>query len=57
MTPAILLYIILGISVASYLFGEILDYLNLAAQRKDLPDDIAAFYNREKYLKSPGLSS
>ncbi len=52
MTASAILYIILGISAVSYVFEQVLDYLNLKAQRKDVPDDIASFYDREKYLKS-----
>jgi STE24 endopeptidase len=52
MSPAFILYIILGISIISYFFDQFLDYLNLKAQRKDIPSEIAAFYNKEKYQKS-----
>jgi STE24 endopeptidase len=52
MTPQTILYIILAISTISYLFGELLDYINLKSQRTDIPDDIASFYDRTKYLKS-----
>lgn len=52
MTPATILYIILAISAISYVFDQLLDYINLKAQRKDIPDEIASFYDKEKYLKS-----
>ncbi len=52
MTPNTILLIILGISVFSYLFDQLLDYLNLKAQRKDIPSEIADFYDKEKYQKS-----
>ena len=52
MQPEAILYIIVGISIANYLLDQFLDYLNLRAQRKDIPDEVAAFYNRDKYLKS-----
>lgn len=52
MTPTTILYIILAISAISYLFGQILDYLNLKAQRKDIPEAISSFYDEKKYLKS-----
>lgn len=52
MNPNILLYIILGVSAISYAFDQVLDYLNLKAQRKDIPEEIASFYDKEKYLKS-----
>ena len=51
-TPTTLLYIILAIAALSYAFGQLLDYLNLKAQRKEIPEDIQSFYNKEKYLKS-----
>ena len=52
MTPTSILYIILGISIVSYLFDQFLDYLNLKAQRKDIPSEIADFYDMGKYQKS-----
>ena len=52
MEPSVILYLIITITIFSYAFGQVLDYLNLKAERKDLPDEIAAFYNREKYFKS-----
>ena len=52
MTAHTILYIILGISILGYVFDQLLDYINLRAQRKDIPDEIAGFYDREKYLKS-----
>ncbi len=52
MTSTDLLYIILSISAISYVFGQVLDYLNLKAQRKEIPDAIRSFYDKDKYLKS-----
>jgi STE24 endopeptidase len=52
MHPQKILYLILGISVFSYVFDQFLDYLNLTARRKDIPAEIAGFYDKEKYLKS-----
>jgi STE24 endopeptidase len=52
MTPNTLLFIIIAIAAISYLFDQILDYVNLKSQRSDIPPDIAAFYDRDKYLKS-----
>jgi len=52
MTPQSILYIILFISITSYLFDQFLDYLNLKYHRKDLPPEVASFYDQEKYLKS-----
>ena len=52
MGPHAILYIILGITIFSYAFNEVLDFLNLKALRKDLPDEIAGFYDRAQYFKS-----
>ncbi len=52
MTPGTILTIILVISVVSYIFDQALDFINLKAQRKDMPEDISAFFDKEKYLKS-----
>jgi STE24 endopeptidase len=52
MSSQTILFLILFISVISYLFDQFLDYLNLKHQRKDIPDEVAAFYDKEKYLKS-----
>lgn len=52
MTPQTILTIILSIVAIGYVFEQVLDYLNLQALRKDLPEEIAAFYDKGKYLKS-----
>ena len=52
MKPELLLAIILGISIISYLFDQVLDYINLKAQRKDIPAEIESFYDKGKYQKS-----
>jgi STE24 endopeptidase len=52
MNSQTILYIILAIATVSYLFDQALDFINLKSQRTDIPDDIAAFYDREKYIKS-----
>jgi STE24 endopeptidase len=52
MKPELILSVILGISIISYLFDQILDYINLKAQRKDIPAEVEGFYNKEKYQKS-----
>lgn len=52
MQPQTILYIVVGITTLSYLFDQLLDYINLRAQRTDIPDDVATFYDRERYLKS-----
>lgn len=52
MRPETILQIILGIALLSYAFDQLLDYLNLKALRKDIPAEIASFYNSEKYNRS-----
>ncbi len=52
LTPETILTIILIIVSVSYIFGEVLDYLNLKAQKREIPDEVAGFYDRDKYLKS-----
>lgn len=52
MEPQTILYIILVIATVSYLFDQLLDYINLKSMRRDIPDDVAAFYDRGKYLRS-----
>jgi STE24 endopeptidase len=36
----------------SYAFDQLLDYINLKAQRTDIPKEVELFYEKEKYLKS-----
>jgi STE24 endopeptidase len=52
MNPETILYIILGISLISYLFDQTLDYLNLKALKPEVPAEIEDFYDTEKYYKS-----
>ena len=52
MQPEVLLFIIISITVVSYVADQILDYINLKAQRTDIPKEVEAFYEKEKYLKS-----
>lgn len=52
MKPESILILILGISVISYFFDQLLDYINLKAQRKDIPAEIESFYDSGKYQKS-----
>lgn len=47
-----ILLIIISITVVSYVFDQILDYVNLKSQRKDIPREIEAFYEKDKYLRS-----
>lgn len=52
MSANTILVIILSITVVSYLFDQILDFLNLKSQRNDIPGEVEAFYEKEKYLRS-----
>ncbi len=52
MKPETILLFILAISIISYVFDQVLDYINMKALKKDIPDEIEAFYNKEKYQKS-----
>lgn len=52
MQPDALLYIIVTIAAISYFFDQWLDYINMKALRTDIPPDVAAFYDRDRYLKS-----
>ena len=52
MEPHTLLNIIIAIAAISYLFDQLLDYVNLKSLRPDIPDDVAGFYDRSRYVKS-----
>jgi len=52
MEPGVLLFIIISITVVTYVADQILDYINLKAQRSDIPKEVEAFFQKEKYLKS-----
>jgi STE24 endopeptidase len=52
MSSQSILTIIVGITTFSYLFEQLLDYINLRSQRSDIPDEIATFYDRAKYVKA-----
>lgn len=48
----VILQIILFIVIVSYVFDQVLEYINLKSQRADLPREVEAFYEKEKYVKS-----
>jgi STE24 endopeptidase len=52
MQPQTILILILTITLLSYGFDQLLDYINLRYQRTDIPKEIESFYEKEKYLKS-----
>src|SRR5262245_7662478 len=49
MQPSTILLIIILISVVSYLADQILELINLRAQRDELPAEVASFYDAGKY--------
>jgi len=52
MQPQTILALILIITLLSYVFDQLLDYVNLRSQRSDIPKEVESFYEKEKYLKS-----
>lgn len=52
MQPQEILYLIIGIISISFLFDQVLDYLNLKAMRTKVPDEVALFYDTEKYARA-----
>lgn len=52
MDPQTILVLIITIAAVSFAFDQLLEYINLRAQRADIPDEVASFYDREKYVKS-----
>jgi STE24 endopeptidase len=52
MDPQAIFFLIITISIASYLFDLLLEWLNLKHQRKDIPNEVASFYDKEKYARS-----
>ncbi len=52
MEPPLVLNIILAIAVVSYVFDQLLDYVNIKSMRRDIPDGVAEFYNRDRYIRS-----
>jgi STE24 endopeptidase len=52
MNPALILIIIVAITIISFAFEQILELLNIKNIRKEIPDEVAGFYEREKYLRS-----
>ena len=50
--PVILFYVIIGILIAEYILGRILDYLNAKNMSIELPEELKGIYNEEEYRKS-----
>ena len=51
-TPQTIRLIILSLVAISFVFDTFLTWLNLKSQPAEIPDSVAAFYDREKYEKS-----
>lgn len=51
-TPQAILMIILALVIAGFVFDMFLSWLNLRSQPDNIPDSVAAFYDRSKYRKS-----
>lgn len=52
MEPQLILDVIVAIAVVSYTLDQLLDYINVKSLRTEIPDDVAEFYDRGRYLKS-----
>lgn len=52
MTSDWILNLLLILVTSSFLLGELLEWLNLRHMRTELPEEVAGFYNAEKYRKS-----
>lgn len=52
LSPSNILLLVIIIVSLGYAFDQFLDYINLKVQRTDIPKDIEAFYEKEKYVKS-----
>ncbi len=47
-----ILILLIVITLGGYVFNTLLEFLNLKAERREIPDEVAAFYDREKYIRS-----
>ncbi len=52
MTSEWIFYTLLTFVTLSFLMGEVLEWLNLSHMRSDLPREVEAFYDAEKYRKA-----
>lgn len=52
MEPTVILTIIVAIACVSYFFDQLLEFINLKALRLDIPEEIAGFYDRDRYVRS-----
>ncbi len=47
-----ILMLIMGILIIGFLIDNYLEWINLKAQRKELPDEVSDFYEKDQYFKS-----
>jgi len=47
-----ILFLIIVIAAGSYLFDLVLEIVNYRSRRTEIPPEVAAFYDKGKYLKS-----
>ncbi|MDH5603436.1 MAG: M48 family metallopeptidase [Cyclobacteriaceae bacterium] len=52
MAPETLLFIIIGIVIVEFIFGQVLEYINLKTQKLEIPAEVEKFYDKEKYVQS-----
>lgn len=52
MEPSILLILLLVILTVHFVTGRLLEFLNLRSLRSDLPEEVSAFYDPERYKRS-----
>jgi len=52
MNPDLLLFCLVGLVLAGFIFSMLLDYLNLKSHKPELPPEFSDLYEKSKYLKS-----
>jgi STE24 endopeptidase len=52
MNPDLLLFCLVGLVLAGFIFSMLLDYLNLKSHKLELPPEFSDLYEKSKYLKS-----
>jgi STE24 endopeptidase len=52
MNPDLLLFCLVGLVLAGFIFSLLLDYLNLKSHKPELPREFSDLFEQSKYLKS-----
>lgn len=52
MNPNMISMLIMGILIIGFLVDNLLEWINLKAQRKELPEEVSDFYEKDQYFKS-----